>query len=92
SPSQGSRIRQFTAPANKLRVTCDLHSNMLMYVYVFDHPYFAVTGEDGRFEIQGLPPGDYEVTARHGVGGAQKAQVEIPAGGASEDLEFVYRR
>ena len=30
-----------------------------MYVNVVKTPFYAVTGEDGKYEIKGLPPGDY---------------------------------
>ena len=36
---------------------CDVHGWMNAYVGVLDHPFFAVTDEDGKFELKGLPPG-----------------------------------
>ena len=40
------------------RVACDIHPWMKAYLMVFDHPFFAVTAEDGSFEIKGVPAGD----------------------------------
>lgn len=46
---------------------CDIHPWMQANVGIFDHPYFAVTNENGTFEIDttGLPNGKYEVWAWH---------------------------
>jgi hypothetical protein len=44
---------------------CDVHGWMNAYVGVLDHPYFAVTGADGKFELKSLPPGTYTVEAWH---------------------------
>ncbi len=40
-----------------MRVACDIHPWMHGNVMVFDHPFFAVTGKDGSFEIKGVPAG-----------------------------------
>ena len=42
---------------------CDVHGWMNSYAGVLDHPYFAVTGTDGTFSIDMLPPGDYVIEA-----------------------------
>ena len=44
-----------------IAVGCDLHPWMTGYLMVFDHPFFAVTGEDGSFEIKGVPAGKQNV-------------------------------
>jgi plastocyanin len=46
-------------------VGCDVHPWMRSYISVLDHPFFAVTDEDGKFEIKGLPAGEYEIEAVH---------------------------
>jgi len=38
---------------------CKLHPSMLAYVAVLQNPFFAVTGDDGTFKINDLPPGSY---------------------------------
>jgi hypothetical protein len=40
-----------------VQLSCDIHPWMRARVWVFDHPYFAVTKEDGRFEIKNVPTG-----------------------------------
>ena len=46
-------------------VGCNIHDNMLAYVYVAPSPYYAVTGADGAVAIKGLPAGTYSVSAWH---------------------------
>ena len=58
---------------------CDVHSWMSAYVGVLDHPFFAVTGADGAFELKGLPPGTYTIEAWHEKLGTQTQTVTIGA-------------
>lgn len=44
---------------------CDIHSHMNGYWAGFHHPYFAVTDADGKFEINGVPPGKYTLVGWH---------------------------
>jgi hypothetical protein len=46
-------------------VGCDVHPWMRAYISVLDHPFFAVTDADGKFEIKNLPAGEYEIEAVH---------------------------
>ncbi len=46
-----------------LRVWCEVHGWMAAYVGVMNHPFFAVTGDDGSFEIGNVPPGKYLLEA-----------------------------
>ena len=56
SRSKECSFGTFTAPEIMVTFKCDVHSWMNAYVGVLDHPYFAVTAEDGGFDISGLPP------------------------------------
>jgi hypothetical protein len=62
-----------------------------MFVHVLDLPYFAVTDADGRFRIEGLPPGDYELTAWHEVYGETRIGVSI-AGADRTEANFRFSR
>ncbi len=57
---------------------------------VLDHPFFAVTGEDGSYKIEGLPAGTYEVTAWHEKMRTRKQSVTVGDGDASAD--FLYQK
>jgi hypothetical protein len=48
-----------------LRLQCDVHVHMNAWAAALDHPYFAVTDEQGRFEIGGIPPGTYTLIVWH---------------------------
>ena len=61
-------------------IKCDVHPWMNAWAAVFDHPYFAVTGEDGTFTISGLPAGTYEVEIWHERLPAQTVSVTVGIG------------
>ena len=58
-PIQGGKVTKTLRSAGDVRVDCDAHGWMLAWIYVVDNPYFAQTGEDGMFSIDGVPPGEY---------------------------------
>lgn len=58
------------------------HSWPRAYIAVFDHPYFAVTGPDGKFSIDGIPPGKYTLATWHERTGKHEQPIEVTAGGA----------
>ena len=71
--------KSFTQQEVMVPVTCQVHGWMNMYIGVLDHPYFAVTGDDGTFRIEGLPPGTYTVEAWHEKYGTQTVSVTVAA-------------
>ena len=75
-----------------VELDCKVHPWMHAYVVVQDHPYFAVTGEDGTFAIDGLPPGTYELEAWHPVLGTKEMRVVIGKGKKGDvTARFEYR-
>ena len=72
-----------------LRVTCDVHGWMNVYVAVVDHPYFAVTGRDGAFVLRDVPAGRRVVQVWHERYGPLTATVDVPSGGSAA-AEFTY--
>lgn len=66
----------FTKP-EIVRINCDLHSWMLAWVVVAAHRYYAVTGADGRFRFDDLPPGSYTLNVWHEDLGTTQANVTV---------------
>jgi plastocyanin len=62
-----------------LPVKCNQHPWMKMYVSVVKNPFYAVTGPDGKFEIKGLPPGDYTLAFVHEKLGEQDQKITLAA-------------
>jgi plastocyanin len=80
----------FDAPEVLIPFKCDVHSWMNAYVGVVDHPYFAVTGAGGAFELRGLPPGTYSIEAVHEKLGRQSQPVTLGAKD-SKALTFTFK-
>jgi hypothetical protein len=55
----------FNKPEFMFPVQCDVHPWMKAWIAVMNHPFFAVTGQDGKFEIKNIPAGTYELEAWH---------------------------
>lgn len=73
----------FDKPEVAIKLKSDIHPWMVAWVAVFSHPGFAVTGDDGRFEIKNIPQGDYVLKAWHEKFGVATTPVtvqpELPA-------------
>ena len=51
-----------------IQVGCVFHSAMRAWIFVFDHPFYQLTGSDGRFRLADVPPGEYELEVVHPAG------------------------
>jgi plastocyanin len=70
-------------------VGCDVHPWMRSYISVLDNPFFAVTDEDGKYEIKGLPAGEYEIEAVHEKLKSQTSKITVKDGEkATLDLSY----
>jgi plastocyanin len=78
----------FDKPEPFLKFRCDVHPWMFAWVTVVDHPYFAVSGKDGKFTIKNVPPGKYTLEAAHRKLGTQTADIEVKDSGAAQDFTF----
>jgi plastocyanin len=76
--------------AGIVRVFCDIHSHMSAFILVFSHPYFAITEPDGRYHIDGVPAGSYNVIAWNEGLASDPKPIAVTDGGVVE-LEFTLR-
>jgi hypothetical protein len=89
-PSGAPPITQkFTRPEILVPIKCNQHPWMKSYLGVLRHPFFAVSGADGKFEIKGLPPGTYTVVAWHEKFG-EKSQTVTVGAKESKSQDFSY--
>ena len=82
----------FPKPEGMLQVKCDVHPWMSAYIGVYTHPFFSVTGTDGKFTISGLDAGTYEITAWHERLGTQTASLTVAANDAkAQNFKFAVK-
>ncbi|MFL5293895.1 MAG: carboxypeptidase regulatory-like domain-containing protein [Myxococcales bacterium] len=77
-------VKSLSTDADVVKLKCDVHSWMVSYVVVSKSPFFASSGEDGRFEIKGVPPGKYTIEAWHEKLGTRTAEITVEDGKATD--------
>lgn len=74
-------FRKATGIADPVVLGCVYHGNMRAFIYVFDQPFFVVTGTPGTFRFEGVPVGELQLDVAHAAGQLKKTQrVEIRKG------------
>ena len=68
-------------------IDCVFHSAMRSWIFVFDHPWFQVTGKDGSFSLENVPPGEYRLEIVHPAGGLRTRQSIQVVAGKTVDVE-----
>ncbi len=77
-PVKGMKLKKtFEKPEVMVKIKCEVHPWMGAYAGVLDHPFYAVTGDDGSFSIKDLPAGSYVVEAWHEKYGTQTATITV---------------
>jgi plastocyanin len=79
----------FSTPEIFVTYKCDVHPWMFAYVGVVEHPFFAVSGKDGMFQLKDVPDGKYVVEAIHRKAGRQTKEISV-SNGKSEAINFIF--
>lgn len=77
---------------NKLGIAgilCRLHPEMEAYVIVLQNPFFDKTHEDGKFTLEGMPPGEYTLVVWHKRLGTDPQKVVVSPG-KTTTVDFVF--
>jgi hypothetical protein len=82
-------ISNLVPDRTSVKLSCNIHPWMVAWVRIFDHPYFAVTDEKGKFEIKLAPAGDYRLVSwqeaiGYGPGRNQGIPITIKGGADTE--------
>ena len=88
-PRAEHKFKVFNASEVMFPMTCNVHPWMRSWIAVSPHPFFAVTGSDGSFRLNGVPPGTYTIEAVHEQFGRKQATLTLAPGGAAT-LDFSY--
>lgn len=88
-PTDQPITKSFPNPEMMVPLQCNQHPWMRAYVNVMSNPFYAVSGEDGTFEIKNLPPGEYTLAAVHERFGEKTMKVKVePKQAAKAEFEY----
>ncbi len=83
-PGFKKTMQQTFEKAEVVRIACDVHNWMTGYIAVSDHPYYAITGADGSFEMTDVPAGTYTIEYWQESLGTQTMQVTVEAAATAD--------
>jgi len=90
-PKTGLEVRKpikkwhrYTENTGFIQVRSNTHNWIRGYIYIFDHPYAAVTDASGAFVMEGLPAGEYTLKAWHEVFGTKEKRITVKSGESME--------
>lgn len=85
-PEKGSIINKKlrVKKGNVVKIQCDQHDFMHAWLRVTTNAYWTMVGKDGSYNIDGIPPGTYQLVAWHPILGEQKKEITVSDGGTIE--------
>lgn len=83
-PTPGTREQTFRRAEVGVKFKCDVHPWMNAYIHVMEHPFFAVSGGQGEFEIKDVPAGTYTLHGWHEKFGEVTQEITVGEGGLGD--------
>ena len=84
------RLKRFSVKEGPIELRCDFHRWMRAYIFVMEHPFFAITDAKGRFHIKNLPPGEYTLATWHESFGNNKQIIKVGVDGLNS-VTFAFK-
>lgn len=84
----GGKETQKLDKEDRIEIKCDIHPWMQSYLIVAESNFYAVTGKDGSFKIEGLPAGEHKVKLWHETFGKGDGKIVVDAEGNAAPVEF----
>lgn len=81
-----SKIK-FSGQQKIFQLICGMHEFMQAWGYRVQNPYYSVTSENGAYQINDLPPGDYVINAWHFLMKVRSQRIHVEENSVI-DLDF----
>ena len=69
--------KRYFKKAGIVKISCDVHDWMTGYVVAAKHPFYAVTGDGGKFKIENVPDNTYTLEIWHEKLGMKTMKVDV---------------
>lgn len=90
-PQKGVEIKKpikwwhrYSKDTGFIQIRSNTHNWIRGYIFIFDHPYAAITNEDGEFMIDDIPPGEYLLKVWHEGFGTEEKKIDVKSGETAE--------
>jgi hypothetical protein len=97
-PDSEKELDPLEPSKDPVSISCKVHTWMSGDMWAVDHPYYAVTDKDGKFEIKNVPAGNVNIAAWHGrakwlnPGRYKGDPIELTDKGGEKNFEIQYKK